>query len=68
VTESAEGARLLSECMSKDVPRVRIPASPPNALLRVEQNDRVRTDDLEVLRVAESESNKTAVTERCPSG
>ena len=29
MAESAEGARLLSECMGKLVPRVRIPLSPP---------------------------------------
>ena len=29
MTESAEGARLLSECTPKGVPRVRIPLSPP---------------------------------------
>ena len=29
VAELAEGARLLSECMGKLVPRVRIPPSPP---------------------------------------
>ena len=34
MTELAEGARLLSECMPKGVPRVRIPLSPPENLLR----------------------------------
>ncbi len=29
MAELAEGARLLSECVSKDAPRVRIPLSPP---------------------------------------
>ena len=29
MAELAEGARLLSECMGKPVPRVRIPVSPP---------------------------------------
>ena len=29
MAESAEGARLLSECTPKSVPRVRIPLSPP---------------------------------------
>ncbi len=29
MAESAEGARLLSECTLKSVPRVRIPLSPP---------------------------------------
>ncbi len=29
VAESAEGARLLSECVGKPAPRVRIPPSPP---------------------------------------
>ena len=29
MTESAEGARLLSECGDKTPPRVRIPLSPP---------------------------------------
>ncbi len=29
MTESAEGARLLSECGGKPPPRVRIPLSPP---------------------------------------
>ena len=29
LAESAEGARLLSVCMPKGVPRVRIPHSPP---------------------------------------
>ena len=31
MAELAEGARLLSECMGKPVPRVRIPVSPPFA-------------------------------------
>ena len=30
MAESAEGARLLSECVVKAAPRVRIPLSPPN--------------------------------------
>ena len=29
MAESAEGARLLSECVAKVAPRVRIPVSPP---------------------------------------
>jgi hypothetical protein len=29
MTESAEGARLLSECRGYTLPRVRIPVSPP---------------------------------------
>ena len=32
MAESAEGARLLSECGAKALPRVRIPLSPPQAL------------------------------------
>ena len=33
MAELAEGARLLSECTVKTVPRVRIPLSPPLALI-----------------------------------
>ena len=34
MAESAEGARLLSECGVKTPPRVRIPLSPPNIMDR----------------------------------
>ena len=35
MTELAEGARLLSECAPKGVPRVRIPLSPPENFAEV---------------------------------
>ena len=36
MAELAEGARLLSECVVKAAPRVRIPLSPPISVLRNE--------------------------------
>jgi hypothetical protein len=35
MAELAEGARLLSECTVKAVPRVRIPLSPPQTMIKV---------------------------------
>jgi hypothetical protein len=38
MAELAEGARLLSECGGKLPPRVRIPVSPPQTMIKVNLN------------------------------